>query len=72
LRKILKPVKTYKNPIHPPLGFLPQFKYFAARYQQIVSNLMVSRGMGRKRRRGLDIEDLMARTQCKPCNDCKL
>jgi len=38
----------------------------------IVSNLMVSRGMGRKRRRGLNIEDLMARTQCKPYNDCKL
>jgi len=37
----------------------------------IVSNRMVSRGMGRKRSKGLDIEDLMARTQCKPYNDCK-
>ena len=28
----------------------------------IVSNQMVSRGMGRKRNRGLDIEDLMEKT----------
>jgi len=37
----------------------------------IVSSQMVSRGMGRKRSRGIDIEGLMARTQCKHFNDCK-
>jgi len=37
----------------------------------IVSNRMVSRGMGKKRSIGIYIEDLMARIQCKHFNDCK-
>jgi len=33
LRKILKPVKFFKNPIHPPLDFWPLFSHSAAWYQ---------------------------------------
>jgi len=38
-RENFKSTIFIKNPIHPPLGFCPNAKHSAARYQQLVSEL---------------------------------